>query len=154
MEDMNRTFETTLMQAMIEGISHMGSAFGANEKGEAIFFNARLVDKVGLEMGDIVEAHTIPNYEDKRDVTPWRAVRVRVVGKEDLYATQSNSHEQQIKEHLRNVRLRHDGIGVGRSYRGDRGRRCEMPGCGQKLHTCARLCLDRSLTCTLLPFVL
>lgn len=102
MEEMNRTFETTLMQAMIEGISHMGSAFGANEQGESIFFNARLVDKVGLEMGDIVLAHTIPNYEDKRAATPWRAVRVKVVGKEDLYATQSNSDEQQIKEHLRN----------------------------------------------------
>ena len=102
MEEMRNKFETNLMQAIIEGISHMGSAFGANEKGEAIFFNARLVDKVGLEMGDIVEAHTIPNYEDKREATPCRAVRVRVVGKEDLYATQSNSDEQQIKEHLRN----------------------------------------------------
>jgi hypothetical protein len=102
MEEMRNKFETTLMRAMIEGISHMGSAFGANEQGEAIFFNARLVDKVGLEMGDIVEAHTIPNYEDKRDVTPWRAVRVNVVGKEDPYATQSNSDEQQIKEYLRN----------------------------------------------------
>ena len=102
MEEMRNKFETTLMRAMIEGISHMGSAFGANEQGEAIFFNARLVDKVGLEMGDIVEAHTIPNYEDKRDVTPWRAVRVKVVGKEDPYATQSNSDEQQIKEYLRN----------------------------------------------------
>jgi len=102
MEEMRNKFETNLMQAIIEGISHMGSAFGANEKGEAIFFNARLVDKVGLEMGDIVEAHTIPNYEDKREATPWRAVRVKVVGKEDLYATQSNSYEQQIKEHLRN----------------------------------------------------
>lgn len=102
MEEMRNKFETNLMQAIIEGISHMGSAFGANEKGEAIFFNARLVDKVGLEMGDIVEAHTIPNYEDKREATPWRAVRVRVLGKEDLYATQSNSYEQQIKEHLRN----------------------------------------------------
>ena len=102
MEEMRNKFETNLMQAIIEGISHMGSAFGANEKGEAIFFNARLVDKVGLEMGDIVEAHTIPNYEDKREATPWRAVRVKVVGKEDLYATQSDSYEQQIKEHLRN----------------------------------------------------
>ena len=102
MEEMRNKFETNLMQAIIEGISHMGSAFGANEKGEAIFFNARLVDKVGLEMGDIVEAHTIPNYEDKREATPWRAVRVKVVGKEDLYATQSNSDEQQIKEYLRN----------------------------------------------------
>jgi len=102
MEEMRNKFETNLRQAIIEDRSHMGSAFGANEKGEAIFFNARLVDKVGLEMGDIVEAHTIPNYEDKREATPWRAVRVRVVGKEDLYATQSNSDEQQIKEHLRN----------------------------------------------------
>ena len=102
MEEMRNTFETTSMRAIIESISHMGSAFGANEQGEAIFFNARLVDKVDLEMGDIVEAHTIPNYEDKRDVTPWRAVRVKVVGKEDLYATRSNSDEEKIKEYLRN----------------------------------------------------
>jgi len=102
MEDMRKAFETNKMRAMIESVSYTGSAFGSNESGESVFFNQRLVNKVGLEMGDIVEAHSIPNYEDKRTETPWRAIRVAVVGKEDLYATPSTVQaEDQIKDYLR-----------------------------------------------------
>lgn len=72
----SRAFETSKMVVMIESVSYTGSGFGSNENGEGVFFNQRLVEKVDLEMGDIVEAHAIPNYEDKRDVTPWRAIRV------------------------------------------------------------------------------
>ena len=103
MEDMRKAFETNKMRAMIESVSYTGSAFGSNESGESVFFNQRLVNKVGLEMGDIVEAHSIPNYEDKRTETPWRAIRVAVVGKGDLYATPPTvPAEDQIKEYLRN----------------------------------------------------
>ena len=76
MEDMRKAFETNKMRVMIESVSYTGSAFGSNEDGDSVFFNQRLVEKVELEMGDIVEAHAIPNYEDKRHETPWRAIRV------------------------------------------------------------------------------
>ena len=72
----NTTFETNKMRVMIEGLTYTGSAFGSNEAGDTVFFNQRLVERVSLEVGDIVEAHAIANYEDKRSDTPWRAIRV------------------------------------------------------------------------------
>ena len=72
----NTTFETNKMRVMIEGLTYTGSAFGSNEAGDTVFFNQRLVERVSLEVGDIVEAHAIANYEDKRADTPWRAIRV------------------------------------------------------------------------------
>ena len=74
--EMKRSFETNMMKVMVESVSYTGSAFGSNEDGDTVFFNQRLVEKVALEMGDIVEAYAIPNYEDKRDDTPWRAIKV------------------------------------------------------------------------------
>jgi len=74
--EMNRTFETNKMRVMIESLSYTGSAFGSNEAGEQVFFNQRLVERVSMDMGDIVDAHVIPNYEDKRTETPWRAIRI------------------------------------------------------------------------------
>ena len=76
MSEMNTTFDTKKMRVMIETISAMGSGFGINEEGETVFLNGRLVEKVALDMGDIVEAHVIPNFEDKRQSIPWRAVQV------------------------------------------------------------------------------
>tara|TARA_R110000823_G_scaffold116886_2_gene240100 strand:+ start:169 stop:681 length:513 start_codon:yes stop_codon:yes gene_type:complete len=76
MNDMNTTFDTTKMRVMVETISAMGSGFGMNEEGETVFLNGRLVEKVGLDMGDVIEAHVIPNFEDKRQSIPWRAVQV------------------------------------------------------------------------------
>ena len=72
----NTSFETNKMRVMIEGLTYTGSAFGSNEAGDSVFFNQRLVERVSLDVGDIVEAHTIANYEDKRAETPWRAIRV------------------------------------------------------------------------------
>ena len=67
--EMKKSFETNMMKVMIESVSYTGSAFGSNEDGDTVFFNQRLVEKVALEMGDIVEAFAIPNYEDKRAAT-------------------------------------------------------------------------------------
>tara|TARA_R110000823_G_scaffold187374_1_gene319636 strand:- start:1194 stop:1727 length:534 start_codon:yes stop_codon:yes gene_type:complete len=83
MEQM-KPFETQMMNVMIESVSYTGSAFGSNEQGATVFFNQRLVDKVSIDIGDIVEAYVIPNYEDKRDETPWRAIRASVVSSEVL----------------------------------------------------------------------
>lgn len=76
MEKMNTEFDTTKMRVMIESVSASGSAFGTTEGGDTVFLNKRLVDRVDLDMGDVVEAYVIPNFEDKRQSIPWRAVRV------------------------------------------------------------------------------
>ena len=73
---MNQTFSTQQMPVMIEAISYAGSAFGVNSNGEQVFINARIVDKCGLQEGMEVVALVLPNYEDKRDNIPWRALRV------------------------------------------------------------------------------
>ncbi len=81
--EMNKAFETKAMNVMIEDVTVAGSAFGSNEDGDTVFFNARLVERMKLDFGDIVCANAIPNYEDKRAETPWRAVRVSAAPSND-----------------------------------------------------------------------
>ena len=73
---MTQGFNTTAMPVIVDGITNSNSAFGANEEGEAVFFNTRIVERMNLEEGQTVYAHCIPNYEDKRDQIPWRCIRV------------------------------------------------------------------------------
>jgi hypothetical protein len=61
---------------LIEYVTYSGSAFATCENGDQVFLSARLVDKMDLFDGDQCCALLIENFEDKRDVTPWRAVRV------------------------------------------------------------------------------
>jgi hypothetical protein len=109
MKELSTAFDTTKMRVMIESIAATGSAFGSNEDGDIVFLNKRLVDKVGLEMGDVVEAHAIPNYEDKRDSIPWRGVRVSMPRDavdtpnnlvEEVKVRTSVELDQEILEHL------------------------------------------------------
>ena len=60
----------------IDFITYSGSAFGICENGDQVFLNARIVNKMELNEGDVCRALLLENYEDKIDVTPWRAVRV------------------------------------------------------------------------------
>ena len=76
---MKKSFETTLMKILVEEVSHTGSAFATTEEGEGVFLNRRMVDRLALEGEEILMAHCIPNYEDKRDHTPWRCVRGEVI---------------------------------------------------------------------------
>ena len=73
---MTQGFNTTAMPVFVDGITESNSAFGATEAGEAVFFNTRIVQRMNLEEGQMVYAHCIPNYEDKRDQIPWRCIRV------------------------------------------------------------------------------
>ena len=73
---MTQSFNTTAMPVIVDGITNSNSAFGATEEGEAVFFNTRIVQRMNLEEGQMVYAHCIPNYEDKRDQIPWRCIRV------------------------------------------------------------------------------
>ena len=81
--ELKTTFNTTPFNVIIEDITPTNSAFGQNEEGDVVFFNSRLVNKLDIDLGDIVLAHCIPNYEDKRHETPWRAIRVTSTMKDD-----------------------------------------------------------------------
>ena len=72
-------FRTKPMKVLIETYSYSGSAFGVNENGDLVFFSKRLVSAVRLDEGDIVSAHCIPNYSDKRDCVPWRCIKCQIV---------------------------------------------------------------------------
>jgi len=65
---------------IVDQVTTVGSAFAATEEGEAVFINARIVSAVKIKHGDVLEAHLMPNYEDKRDHVPWRAMRAEVRG--------------------------------------------------------------------------
>lgn len=75
---MSQIFDTVQMPAVVEIITYSGSAFAANEQGEQIFINSRIVDRCKLTDGVEVMVHALPNYEDKRQSIPWRAMRVDV----------------------------------------------------------------------------
>ena len=71
-----KEFDTTKMPAVVETNTFSGSAFAVNSQGEQIFINSRIMERMELEKGDQVTAYVLPNYEDKRDTIPWRAMRV------------------------------------------------------------------------------
>ena len=63
----------------IDCITYAGSAFAYCNNGDQVFVNARIVEKMELYEGDKCSALLIQNFEDKRAVTPWRAVRVSAI---------------------------------------------------------------------------
>ena len=71
-----KNFETTPMNIMVEEISITQSAFAVNEKGDTVFLNARLVERMNIDHGEVLLGYSIPNYEDKRANTPWRCIHV------------------------------------------------------------------------------
>lgn len=73
---MNQGFKTTALQIIVENTTHAGSGFGITDAGDAVFMSRRLMEVMDLQYGDLVTAHCIPNFEDKRDMIPWRAIRV------------------------------------------------------------------------------
>lgn len=60
----------------IDYVTSSGSAFALCNNGDWVFLHARLVDKMDLDEGDMCQAVLLENYSDKKDFTPWRAVRV------------------------------------------------------------------------------
>ena len=67
---------TRKQQIIVEYITPSGSGFAVNPQGEQVFLNARLVSAMKVEAGDTYEAFLLPNYPDKKEMIPWRAMRV------------------------------------------------------------------------------
>ena len=79
---MSQTFDFTetvvVTNVLIENISHARSAFAVTPAGEEVFISNRIVERLGLEADMVVNAELLPNYPDKREQIPWRAVRVNM----------------------------------------------------------------------------
>ena len=74
----NQGFETVQKPVHIDMLTYAGSAFGSTVNGEQVFINARIVEAMGLDEGMVVMGFLLPNYPDKRENIPWRAMRVKV----------------------------------------------------------------------------
>ena len=64
---------------IVEYLNPTGSGFAVTPKGEQVFLNARLVTAMNVQPGNVYNAFLLPNYPDKRDQIPWRAMRVEPV---------------------------------------------------------------------------
>tara|TARA_R100000900_G_scaffold118607_1_gene93324 strand:- start:80 stop:532 length:453 start_codon:yes stop_codon:yes gene_type:complete len=79
---MNQIFdlnETRRQQIIIEYLTPTGSGFGVTPSGDQVFLNSRLVNTMNVQPGEIFNAFLLPNYPDKREQIPWRAMRVEPV---------------------------------------------------------------------------
>lgn len=72
----NLGFETVQKPVRIDMLTYAGSAFGSTVDGEQVFINGRIVDTLSLSEGMIAMGHLVPNFPDKRDQIPWRAMRM------------------------------------------------------------------------------
>ena len=98
---MKKTFETTPMKILIEELSYTNSAFGITEEGVKVFLNSRMVDRLNIEVSDIIIAHCIPNYEDKRDNIPWRCVRAEKIEETIHDINERVLTEERIREYMK-----------------------------------------------------
>ena len=74
---------TEVKEVFVEEQTYAGSAFGVTAEGDGVFFNSRIVQRMGLKGGQTVQAYLVPNFPDKRDSIPWRAMRVEVTHEQE-----------------------------------------------------------------------
>lgn len=67
---------TEVKDVITEDKAYSGSMFATTKEGEGVFINARIVQMLNLEPMEQVRAFLLPNYPDKREHIPWRAIRV------------------------------------------------------------------------------
>lgn len=66
-----------LQEIFVVNIIESGSGFGERaDTGEAVFIPSSVVNGAQLQVGEQVEAVLVPNMNELREKTPWRAVRV------------------------------------------------------------------------------
>lgn len=93
---------TRKQQILVEYLTASGSAFAVTPDGQQVFLNKRLVETMGVDAGDIYNAFLLPNYPDKRDQIPWRAMRVEPADvKLDLAHVSMDSDLQSIIEFMK-----------------------------------------------------
>jgi cold shock CspA family protein len=74
---MNTAVNIDLQEIIIINIIASGSGFAQlSDGGEQVFIPASVVNGAQLQIGERVDAVLVPNMNEMRDRTPWRAVRV------------------------------------------------------------------------------
>ena len=71
------------IECSVHNLSRGGSAFAASENDEQVFIPPKIVDSVGIEVGDFLTAYCIDNHRaenggEERFAVRWRAIRVTV----------------------------------------------------------------------------
>ena len=67
---------TEIIPAVVDTLTENGRGFATTETGEAIFINARIMQKMDLKQFDEIDVYVVPNYPDKQDQIKYRATRV------------------------------------------------------------------------------
>ena len=67
----------------VSDITYSNSAFAVTQRGEGVFINARMVEKLGIEEGDDLVVKVLLNYADKRDEVKYRAIKGSVIQEAD-----------------------------------------------------------------------
>jgi|TARA_R110002020_G_scaffold311623_1_gene527221 hypothetical protein len=70
---------TKRQEVVIADISYAKSGFGVTQEGQHVFFNKKLVLNLDLKQGDEVLAQVIENYDDKKSVCKYRAIRAEKI---------------------------------------------------------------------------
>ena len=73
--NLNATFGVKT-KIVIAELTYAGSAFGSTQEGDRVYIKANLMDDADAYEGAICDALLIQNFEDKRDISPWRAIRL------------------------------------------------------------------------------
>jgi hypothetical protein len=84
----------THRRVTIHEVVDSGSAFGVTEDGDMVFINQRIVSAMDVKSGDVWDAYLLLNYPDKREMIPWRALRLSTDGQEPLSKIKKAVDEQ------------------------------------------------------------
>jgi hypothetical protein len=79
---------------VVHEVVDSGSAFGMTDDGDMVFINQRIVSSVRAQGGEVYEAYLLPNYPDKREMIPWRALRLVAEGQDPTPKKQQPVDEQ------------------------------------------------------------
>jgi len=95
--------QTRKQQILVEYLTDTGSAFAVTPHGEQVFLNRRLVEKMNLEGGEVLDAFLLPNYPDKRETIPWRAMRVEFPQQDDKLDVVTENAKAQMKKNRADI---------------------------------------------------
>lgn len=84
--------QTIKVVVFVDELTYSGSAFGSTPSGEQVFINKRIVDAAGVEPGVSYQGFLLPNFSDKRDMIPWRAMRLLAIEDQELVVEKSLLH--------------------------------------------------------------
>ena len=78
-----RPSDITTHTCAVNNLTRGGSAFAVTEGGEHVFIPPKIVDLMGIDVGDMLTAYCIDNFRDENGgeqkyAVRWRAIRVAV----------------------------------------------------------------------------